>query len=142
MDDEPEGDARNSGGRGETGDTGDTGKADKADEAAERHGGCHGGTGDSSGVTPAVTAGEAAAAQERSFWATRRKYHELDDDEAGRREKRRLSKQSRRMNLEVRMHRYARSHDEGRTPGDLRLPPLPDHETFPDENENDRESPS
>ncbi|MFE7069597.1 hypothetical protein ACFU96_05875 [Streptomyces sp. NPDC057620] len=78
------------------------------------------------GPDPAtVTPGEAAAARERAFWETRRRYHELDDDEAGRREKRRLSKESRRMNLEVRMHRYARSHDEGPDPADLRLPPLP-----------------
>ncbi|MEU9874843.1 hypothetical protein [Streptomyces phaeochromogenes] len=76
-----------------------------------------------------VTPGEAAAAQERSFWETRRRYNELDDDEAGRRERRRLSKESRRMNLQVRIHRYARGHDdEGPVRGDLRLPPLPDPE--------------
>ncbi|MFE7035774.1 hypothetical protein ACFU9Y_36260, partial [Streptomyces sp. NPDC057621] len=82
----------------------------------------------------AVTPGEAAAARERAFWETRRRYQELDDDEAGRREKRRLSKESRRMNLEVRMHRYARSHDEGpdRAVGPL-LPPLPDDDLFPDD---------
>ncbi|RSR94118.1 hypothetical protein [Streptomyces sp. WAC00469] len=54
-----------------------------------------------------VTPGEAAAAQERSFWETRRRYNELDDDEAGRRERRRLSKESRRMNLQVRILHYA-----------------------------------
>ncbi|WP_328495340.1 hypothetical protein OHS59_23315 [Streptomyces sp. NBC_00414] len=84
------------------------------------------------GETDGETPGEAAAAQERSFWETRRRYHDLDDDEAGRREKRRLSRESRRMNLDVRVHRYARSHGEGPLPGDLRLPPLPD-----DENDQD-----
>ncbi|MFD3381722.1 MULTISPECIES: hypothetical protein [unclassified Streptomyces] len=76
-----------------------------------------------------VTPGEAAAAQERSFWETRRRYNDLDDDESGRRERRRLSKQSRRMNLQVRIHRYTRGHaDEGPLPPDLRLPPLPNPE--------------
>ncbi|MFL1901880.1 hypothetical protein ACJWDR_22655 [Streptomyces tauricus] len=83
----------------------------------------------------AASPGEAAAAQERAFWAARRRYNELDDDEAGRREKRRLSRESRRLNLDVRVHRYARSHDEGPVPDDLRLPPLPDDEFFPDEDE-------
>ncbi|MCX4907250.1 hypothetical protein [Streptomyces sp. NBC_00878] len=81
-----------------------------------------------------VTPGEAAAAQERSFWEARRQYNELDDDdEAGRRERRRLSKESRRMNLQVRIHRYARGQDDkGPVPGDLRLPPLPDREDVDD----------
>ncbi|MFS8200283.1 hypothetical protein ACLVWQ_16540 [Streptomyces sp. CWNU-52B] len=91
---------------------------------------------DVTGGRGAPTPGEAAAARERSFWETRRRYNELDDDEAGRRERRRLSRESRRMNLDVRVHRYARSHDEGPLPGDLadlRLPPLPD--------EDDRDTP-
>ncbi|MFE1797071.1 hypothetical protein ACFW9L_12980 [Streptomyces sp. NPDC059517] len=94
------------------------------------------------GPDPAVTPGEAAAAQERAFWETRRRYHELDDDEAGRREKRRLGKESRRMNLEARMHRYARSHDQGPAPADLRLPPLPDDEPFRDEPFPDGDEPA
>ncbi|MGW3935769.1 hypothetical protein [Streptomyces phaeochromogenes] len=88
-----------------------------------------GGSRDDSQDPEGVTPGEAAAAQERSFWETRRRYNELDDDEAGRRERRRLSKESRRMNLQVRIHRYARGHDdEGPVRGDLRLPPLPDRD--------------
>jgi hypothetical protein len=91
-----------------------------------------GGSRDDSEDPEDVTPGEAAAAQERSFWETRRRYNELDDEldnEAGRRERRRLSKASRRMNLQVRIHRYTRSHDEeGPVRGDLQLPPLPDRD--------------
>lgn len=77
------------------------------------------------------TPGEAAAAQERSFWEARRQYQELDhDDETGRRERRRLSKRSRRMNLRVRTHRQARRTDDGPVPRDLSLPPVPDREDF------------
>ncbi|MCZ4507570.1 hypothetical protein O3Q52_04965 [Streptomyces sp. ActVer] len=43
--------------------------------------------------------------------AGRRHIRELDDAEAGRRERRRLSKDSRRMNLQVRIHRYDRAPD-------------------------------
>ncbi|MFJ2263038.1 hypothetical protein ACIOKD_32835 [Streptomyces sp. NPDC087844] len=105
--------------------------ADESDELDESPGDPH-----------VSSPGEAAAARERAFWETRRRYHELDDDEAGRREKRRLSKASRRMNLEVRMHRYARSHDEGPGVVDLRLPPLPDYEPFPDGDEPDGDEPA
>ncbi|WP_221348423.1 hypothetical protein [Streptomyces beigongshangae] len=97
------------------------------------------GDADEPGGPGSGTPGEAAAAQERSFWENRRRYHELDDDEAGRRERRRLSRKSRRLNLDVRVHRYARSRGDGPVPGDLRLPPLPpspDRETFPDEDDH------
>ncbi|MFH8465176.1 hypothetical protein [Streptomyces sp. NPDC017991] len=107
--------------------SGETGESDELD----------GSRGDLAAVTP----GEAAAARERAFWESRRRYQELDDDEAGRREKRRLSKESRRMNLEVRMHRYARSHDEGPAPADLRLPPLPPLPPRVDEGEDENERP-
>ncbi len=78
--------------------------------------------------------GEEMAAQERSFWEARRRVQELDDDEAGRRERRRLSKAARRPHLQVRMHRSLRGTDEGPVPGDLRLPPLPERDDldFPD----------
>ncbi|MFC4031447.1 hypothetical protein ACFO3J_08145 [Streptomyces polygonati] len=86
------------------------------------------GAGDGRDETDRPTPGEEAAAREQAFWETRRRAQDLDDDEAGRRERRRLSKRSRRMNLDVRVHRYARRVDEGPVPGDLRLPPLPDRE--------------
>ncbi|MEU2855727.1 hypothetical protein [Streptomyces syringium] len=78
--------------------------------------------------------GEQMAAQERAFWEARRRFEDLadEDDEGGegesegaRRERRRLSKQARRLHLNVRSHRYARAVDDGPVPGDLRLPPLP-----------------
>lgn len=86
----------------------------------------------------APTAGEEAAAQERSFWETRREVADLDDDEKGRRERRRLTKRSRRMNLQVRMHRYGRQVGDGPLPGDLRLPPLPTHCDSEEEDEAGR----
>ncbi|MFI1256253.1 hypothetical protein ACH4U6_21100 [Streptomyces netropsis] len=78
--------------------------------------------------------GEQMAAQERAFWEARRRFEDLDDEdgegegeETGR-ERRRLSKQARRLHLNVRSHRCARSWDDGPVPGDLRLPPLPDRD--------------
>lgn len=87
--------------------------------------------------------GEQMAAQERAFWEARRRFEDLADEdgeggedgedgegesEGARRERRRLSKQARRLHLNVRSHRYARSWDDGPVPGDLRLPPLPDRD--------------
>lgn len=78
--------------------------------------------------------GEQVAAQERAFWEARRRFEDLADEndgdgegesEGARRERRRLSKQARRLHLNVRSHRYARAVDDGPVPGDLRLPPLP-----------------
>ncbi len=75
-----------------------------------------------------LSPGEEVAGQERVFWDNRRLIKELDDDEDGRRERRRLSAQGRQMHLRVRMHRYARRQDQGPLPRDMGLPPLPDHE--------------
>lgn len=75
----------------------------------------------------APSAGEEVADQERSYWENRRLIQELDDDEAGRRDRQRLRKQERKMHLRFRMHRYARQQDQGPLPGDMVLPPLPDH---------------
>ncbi|MCQ6555748.1 hypothetical protein NPS70_21485 [Streptomyces sp. C10-9-1] len=69
--------------------------------------------------------GEGVADQERDYWDNRRLIQDLDDDEAGRRERRRLRVQERKMHLRVRMHRYARQQDHGPLPGDLVLPPPP-----------------
>ncbi|MFF5125462.1 hypothetical protein ACFY41_00780 [Streptomyces syringium] len=93
------------------------------------------------GPEPPGSPGEQVAAQERAFWEARRRFEDLaaEDDEDGagegeeaRRERRRLSKQARRLHLNVRSHRYARAVDDGPVPGDLRLPPLPGRdEDFP-----------
>ncbi|MGW0390776.1 hypothetical protein ACWDYJ_07720 [Streptomyces sp. NPDC003042] len=80
---------------------------------------------DESSATPS-SPGEEVADQERAFWEARRRFQELDDDEDGRRQRRRLGKDSRRMHLRVRVHRFARRLDDGPVPGDLRLPPLPE----------------
>ncbi|MGW2820574.1 hypothetical protein ACWC24_06150 [Streptomyces sp. NPDC001443] len=64
------------------------------------------------------------ADQERDYWDNRRLIQELDDDEAGRRERRRLRVQERKMHLRVRMHRHARQQDQGPLPSDMVLPPL------------------
>ncbi|MFG2637072.1 hypothetical protein ACGFX8_24955 [Streptomyces sp. NPDC048362] len=72
--------------------------------------------------------GEGVADQERFYWDNRRLIQELDDDEAGRRERRRLKMEERKMHLRVRMHRYARRQDQGPLPEDLVLPPLQSQE--------------
>ncbi|MER6207746.1 hypothetical protein [Streptomyces sp. NPDC001642] len=69
--------------------------------------------------------GEEVADQEREYWENRRLTQELDDDEAGRRERRRLKAQERKMHLRVRTHRYARQQDQGPLPSAIVLPPLP-----------------
>ncbi|MCX4675327.1 hypothetical protein OG413_08320 [Streptomyces sp. NBC_01433] len=74
----------------------------------------------------APSPGEEVADQERDYWENRRLTQELDDDEAGRRERRRLSMRERKMHLRVRMHRYARQQDQGPLPSALVLPPLPE----------------
>ncbi|MGW4053322.1 hypothetical protein ACWENA_21065 [Streptomyces sp. NPDC004779] len=74
----------------------------------------------------APTPGEEVADQERDYWDNRRLTQELDDDEAGRRERRRLRVRERKMHLRVRMHRYARQQDQGPLPSALVLPPLPE----------------
>lgn len=69
--------------------------------------------------------GEDVADQERDYWDNRRLIQELEDDEAGRRERRRLRVQERKMHLRFRMHRYARQQDQGPLPNGMVLPPLP-----------------
>lgn len=63
--------------------------------------------------------GEEVADQERVYWDNRRLIQELDDDEAGQRERHRLRAQERKIHLRVRMHRYARQQDPGRLPEDV-----------------------
>ena len=70
------------------------------------------------------------ADQERSYWDNRRLMQELDDDEAGRRERRRLRMQERKTHLEVRIHRSARQQGQGPMPRNQVLPPRPDHDDF------------
>ncbi|MFI6051238.1 hypothetical protein ACIBCO_14250 [Streptomyces violascens] len=82
---------------------------------------------------PAASAGEEAAIRERAFWETRRRSAELDDDEAGRRERRELGRQARRMHLQVRVQRYRRGVGSGPVPRDLSLPPLPGRDPYDDD---------
>ncbi|MFJ6696332.1 hypothetical protein ACIQM4_09680 [Streptomyces sp. NPDC091272] len=70
--------------------------------------------------------GEEVADQERAYWDNRRLTQEQDDDEAGRRERRRLKVRERKLHLRFREHRYARQTDQGPPPGPLVLPPLPE----------------
>ncbi|MGX1910778.1 hypothetical protein ACWIID_18220 [Streptomyces phaeochromogenes] len=66
---------------------------------------------DTQAVLPTRVQNATAPALAENSCARRRHIPELDDDEAGRRERRRLSKESRRMNLQVRTHRYDRAPD-------------------------------
>ncbi|MCI4046635.1 MULTISPECIES: hypothetical protein [Streptomyces] len=86
--------------------------------------------GDHEGVAPSP--GEEVADQERDYWVNRRLTQELDDDDAGRRERRRLKAQERKIHLRVRMHRFARRQGEGPLPSALVLPPLPRDDDFHD----------
>lgn len=79
---------------------------------------------DADGLTP----GEEIADQERSYFDNRRHIQDLDDDEAGRRERSRLRVQERKMHLRVRTHRTVNRQDPGPLPRDLVLPPFPNHE--------------
>ncbi|WP_432246922.1 hypothetical protein ACRAR1_01855 [Streptomyces sanyensis] len=83
---------------------------------------------DEDGDTDVPSPGEGVADQERGYWDNRRLIQELDDDEAGRRERHRLRVRERKMHLRVRMHRYARQQDQGPLPSDLVLPPPPGDE--------------
>lgn len=76
---------------------------------------------DSEGVS---SPGEGVADQERSYWDNRRLIQDLEDDEAGRRERRRLKLEERKMHLRVRMHRYGRQQEQEPLPPDLVLPPF------------------
>ncbi|NBE51942.1 hypothetical protein [Streptomyces boluensis] len=84
---------------------------------------------DHEGLTP----GEEVADQERSYWDNRRLIQELDDTEEGRRERRRLKLEERKMHLRYRMHRYQRQQDQGPLPGDMVLPSTPDREYVHDD---------
>ncbi|MGW1867267.1 hypothetical protein ACWCPS_17080 [Streptomyces mauvecolor] len=86
---------------------------------------------------PAASAGEEAAAQEHAFWEARRRSAELDDDEDGRRERRELGRQARRMHLQVRVQRYRRGTVGGPVPRDLSLPPLPGRDPYDDDSGRD-----
>ncbi|GAA4666410.1 hypothetical protein [Streptomyces youssoufiensis] len=70
--------------------------------------------------------GEQVAEREATFWELRREVMDLDDDDGSRRARRRLSRQSRRANLEVRIHRATRRTLPPPLDRDLVLPPL-DH---------------
>jgi hypothetical protein len=72
--------------------------------------------------------GEEVADQERLYWDTRRLSQELGDDEADQEARSRLRKQSRKVHLGFRQHRYARQQDQGPLPNDLIVPRADDEE--------------